>query len=496
VAYEYLDKKRGADAGYNAIEIMGELLAANPKPASDEKQKEKTGWQLRKINSSISFADYYATDKRAAPALTKAAQELFEQNDLPRAVTVAKRLTEWTPPQSGELQKTAWLILAHSYFDSDEYAPAEVAYRELLGRLSATDPLRAEVTERIAASIYRQAETQVATADKSQAIESLLSIRSIAPDSPIATTAQYDAINYLIEMQDWTRAEKELKDFESRYPNHELIQTLAPKYVLVYQESEQWEKAASVLSIMSKSGDPETKRTSLYLSAELYERAGNIQEAIVHYRDYAHTYPQPFDIATEARFNLVELYEDTKEYAKKDFWLNKLIDANDSAGSNATARSKYLAAMAMTKFAGDEYNKFSRIKLTLPIKKSMKKKKAAMDKTLDMYKKIMDFGIAEFVTEANHKIAAIYDTLSNNLMDSQRPNGLDALALEQYEILLEEQAFPFEEKAIDLYQSNTKRTQNGIYDKWVKESFIELAKILPARFGKKEQAVEVSNDIF
>lgn len=496
VAYEYLDKKRGADAAYNAIVIMAELLAASQNAKGESASQERVAWQLRKINSSISFADYYAQDERAAPALTKAAQELFEQNDLSRSVTIARRLTEWTPPQSKELQKTAWLLLAHSHFDLNEYAPAEVAYRELLGRLDANDPQRTEITERIAASIYRQAELQLVSADKTEAINNLLSIRDIAPSSEIATTAQYDAINYLIEMQDWARAERELKDFEARYPQHELIQTLAPKYVVVYQESEQWEKAAGVLSIMAKSGDPETRRTSLYLSAELYERSGKIDDAIIQYREYAHSYPEPFDIATEARFHLVELYDETKQYSKKDFWLQKLIDADASAGNQRTTRSKYLAAMAMTKFASDEYNKFERIKLTLPIKKSMKKKKAAMDKTLDMYKAIMDFGIAEFVTEANHKIAAIYGTLSSNLMDSQRPDGLDALALEQYEILLEEQAYPFEEKAIDLYLSNTQRTQSGIYDNWVKESFEALAKILPARYGKREQTIEVSDDIF
>ena len=496
VAYNYLDKTYGADAAYNAIVIMGEIILASANAETAAELKARTGWQLRKINSSISFADYYGSDERTAPALTKAAQELFEQKDLPRAITVARRLTEWTPPQTKDLQKTAWLILAHSHFELDEFEPAELAYRELLRRLDKTDPSRDEITERIAASIYRQSEMQVATANKALAIEKLLSIRDIAPKSAIATTAQYDAVNYLIEMQDWARAEAELKDFERRYPNHELIQTLAPKYVLIYQESEQWAKAAAILSIMSKSGDPETQRNSLYLAAELYERSGNTEEAIVHYRKYAHTYPEPFDIATEARFHLVELYDQRKEYAKKDFWLKKLIDADAKAGADRTARSKYLAAMAMTKFADDEFSKFAAIKLSLPIKKSMKKKKAAMDKTLDMYKKIMDLGIAEFVTEANHRIAAIYGVLSKNLMNSQRPKGLDALALEQYEILLEEQAYPFEEKAIDLYLSNTGRTQKGIYDSWVKASFEELAKILPARYGKKEKEVEVSDAIY
>ncbi len=496
VAYQYVDKKRGPDAGYAAIVTMAELVEKTSTPKDDIDMQIHLQWQSRKIDSAISFSNYFSTDSRAVPVLTKAAQELFEQGELLRAATIAQQLTQWQPQQALALEKTAWLILAHSRFDLGQYSEAEWAYRELLSLLSPNDPQRAELIERVAASIYRQSELQLAAGDREGAITRLLSIREIAPNSDIAMTAHYDATNYLIELRDWSRAEKELDAFKARYPSHELTQTLAPKYALVYQESQQWGKAAAILSVMSESGDPEQQRTSLYLSAELYERSGNLDQAIIHYRKYAHTYPEPFSIATEARFHMVELYEKTGQPGKKDFWLKKLIEEDANAGAQRTDRSRSLAAMAMSKFAYDEYRAFEKVKLSLPIKKSMKKKKRAMDKTLDYYKKIMDFGIAEYVTEANHRIAMIYATLSADLMNSQRPKGLDALALDQYEILLEEQAYPFEEKAIDLFTSNTRRTQQGIYDDWVKESFVELAKILPARYGKREQLVEVSDAIY
>ena len=495
VAYQYLDKKRGADSGYSAVLIMSEIIAQLPASENEKDNKELLAWQTRKINSAISFSDYYSTDERAVPVLTKASQELFEQGELPRAATIAQRLTEWQPPQSVELQKTAWLILAHSRFDLEQYSEAEWAYRELLTRMEPTDPQYTEVIDRIAASIYRQAEFQLAAGNRAGAVALLLSVRDVAPNSDIAATAQYDAANHLIAMQDWARAEQELDEFKRRYPNHELNSTLAPKYALVYQESQQWGKAAAVLTAMSLSGDPEAQRTSLYLSAELYEKAENYPKAIENYRKYAHTYPEPFDIATEARFNLVELYETTGEPEKRRFWLNKLIEANADAGNLRTDRSRSLAAMAMSEFAEDEYQSFASIRLTLPIKKSMKRKKTAMDRTLKYYTEIMEFGIADYVTLANHRIGTLYSTLSRDLMDSQRPKGLDALALEQYEILLEEQAFPFEEKAVEIYKGNTERTQQGIYDEWVKASFTELSKILPARYGKQEKRVELVSEI-
>ncbi|WP_245929238.1 tetratricopeptide repeat protein [Agarilytica rhodophyticola] len=495
VAYNYLDKQRGAEAGYSAIVALQEMI---DRTAQDpNKETENLTWRTHKIESSISFADYYPGDSRAAPVLTKAAQEIFEKNEYQRAADLAERLTKWQPRQDEKLVKSAWLILAHSRFDLQQYAEAEFAYKQLLSIMPDKDEDRPQVVERIAASIYRQAELQVNTGELAPAVDRLLSLHDVAPGSEIAIKGQYDAANHLIELKDWAKAEQVLLSFQSRYPKHELISTLPPKFALVYQESEQWDKAAQALETMAttdKTG--EGRRQALYLSGELYEKSGRIPKAIEKYSEYANRYPQPFDIATEARFHLVELYGKTKDEGKRNFWLKKLIESDAKAGASRTDRSKYLAAFATSKFANDEYARYEKIKLTLPLKKSLKKKRAALDVTLAEYRKVLQFGVAEFATEANHRIGNIYSQLSRDLMDSQRPAGMDALALEQYEILLEEQALPFEEKAIDILASNAERAWTGIYDDWVKESFKSLAEILPARYGKQERSVEFSDAIF
>jgi hypothetical protein len=73
-------------------------------------------------------------------------------------------------------------------------------------------------------------------------------------------------------------------------------------------------------------------------------------------------------------------------------------------------------------------------------------------------------------------------------MASERPRNLDDEAREQYDVLLEEQAFPFEEKAIELHETNARRTGDGVYDEWVQRSFDVLAKLMPARYAKAEMS--------
>lgn len=495
VAYNFIDKKRGAEAGFSAVIALQELMDETAGDPNLEQQH--ISWRDHKIESSISFSDYYPGDKRAVELLTTAAQAIFEKSEFQRAAEIGLRVTQWQPRPKQKLIKSAWLIVAHSRFDLEQYAAAEVAYKELLSFLPNTDKDRAKIIERVAAAVYRQTEVQVTAGELLPAVERLLSIRKLAPGSDIAITAQYDAANHLIELKNWVRAEKVLLDFKRRYIGHALLITLAPKFAFIYQESKQWGKAARALEEMAANATTdEERRQALYLSAELYEKAGDTNQAIDKYRSYANTFSQPFDIATEARFHLVELYGKTKQDSKRNYWLKKLVEEDSKAGGARTDRSKYLAAFATAKFADDEFARYQRIKLSLPLKKSLKKKRKALDITLKGYRKVLKYGVAEFATQANHRIGDIYIQLSKDLMDSQRPKGLSDLALEQYEILLEEQALPFEEKAIDILASNAQRSWSGLYDDWVKESFDTLAKILPARYGKKELKVEFSDEIY
>jgi hypothetical protein len=94
--------------------------------------------------------------------------------------------------------------------------------------------------------------------------------------------------------------------------------------------------------------------------------------------------------------------------------------------------------------------------------------------------------VAEVTTAATYESAELYRQLGKDLMSSERPNGLSKDELEQYNVLLEEQAFPFEENAIKLHEVNAARTKDGDYDEWVQKSFAALAQLNPGRYGKVE----------
>jgi cellulose synthase operon protein C len=106
---------------------------------------------------------------------------------------------------------------------------------------------------------------------------------------------------------------------------------------------------------------------------------------------------------------------------------------------------------------------------------------------LKAYAEAAEAGVAEVTTAAAFHTAALYQDFGKSLIGSQRPKKLSKMELEQYNVLLEEQAFPFEEKAIELHETNARRTAQGLYDTWVKNSLAELAKLKPVRYGKAER---------
>ena len=136
------------------------------------------------------------------------------------------------------------------------------------------------------------------------------------------------------------------------------------------------------------------------------------------------------------------------------------------------------------------------MKLTQPLADSMKLKRDLMEEVIDAYTSAAEYGVAEVTTESTYRLAEVYESFGNDLLDSERPTDLDADALEQYELLLEEQVYPFEEKAIDLYKANTDRVRDGVWDEWVEKSFVRLAGLMPARYAKLERSEDVVTALY
>lgn len=480
-AYKYPAHAKTADAGYGALLAY----AAYEKQLAPEARAS-----LRKpaIESALRFADANPTDARTAAVLADTAEKLYMLSDRARAATVARRVLALTPAAGAAQRKSAWTVVAHTEFESGAHARAEAAYAQALALTPAGQTGRDALVERLAASVYKQGEQARAQGDTRAAVAHFKRVGQVAPSSPVVALADYDAAAALLTAKDWAAAIPMLEQFRRAHPNHPLQAQTAPKLAVAYLETNQWAKAAAEFERLAVgAGDTKEGRESLWQAAELYEKAGADAQAAAAYDRYVRQKQISFAQAVEAHHRVANLAKKRGDAKQHQAWLAALMKLESGGGGQRTDRTRALAAEAAMTLAEPDYVAFQKVRLVEPLKKSLKTKKEKMQQALKRYTEAAEYGSVEVATAATYRIADIYHELSRALMASQRPKGLKGDELEQYNVLLEEQAFPFEEKAIEIHEVNAQRVTQGVYDEWVRKSFVALAKLRPVRYAKAEK---------
>ncbi len=482
-AYSYASNPDAGRAGYAA-------LVAYDKAEQQMPEAQRPALRLRAIDSSLRFADTFPQQAEVPGVLTRTTKALFDAGDRERAESVAQRVLALGARADAGQQLVAWTVLAHTYFDSARYAEAERAYGQLAARLPAGDAQRAEVTERLAASVYRQAEAKQATGDVAGAVQEFLRVASVAPTSPVRAKAEYDAAALLLTAGQWSEAAGVLEGFRRDHPQHELQADVTRKLAVAYLEGGRGREAAVELERVAanQAEDPEVRRASLWQAAELHAGAADVAAARRVYAEYVTRFPAPFELAVEARHELAELAAKASDATDRKRWLEQLIAADAAAGATRTDRSRFLAAEASLELVRPLDEAARAVRLAAPLERSLLAKKKALEAALTGYGRAADYGIASVTTQCGHAVAELYRHFGQALMESDRPAGLSADELEQYDLLLEEQAFPFEEKAIGIHEKNARLAADGVFDEWVQRSFAALAQMKPGRYARKESS--------
>jgi TolA-binding protein len=488
-AYHYLPHPKSAEAGYAAVLAYKEQEKRTP-PAGRET------WERTGIESALRFGDAFPTDPRAGPVLADAAERLYALHDPEHASSVAQRVLKLDPPAPVAQRRVAWTVIAHAAFDGNAFDRAERGYGEVLALTPPNDPARDALTERLAASVYKQGEQARTAGRLRDAVGHFTRVATVAPSSPVRANAQYDAAAVLIELKDWPAAARTLEDFRQRYPKHPLQDEVGTKLAVVYSESGQWAPAAAEYErIAQRPGDPKLSRGALWQAAEFYEKAKALPAAATAYERYVKQFPDPFPAAIEARSRLARLAREDGNGARSLAWTRELMQVELAGGAARTDRTRYLGATAALALAEPVDAEYRKLALVEPLKKQLKLKKARMEDALKAYAVAADYGVADVATEATYRTAELYHDFGQALLGSERPKGLSKDEREQYDVMLEEQADPFDDKATALHEANARHSAEGIYDQWVRSSFAALAKLRPVRYGKTERSEEAIDAI-
>jgi len=478
-AYTYAVHKNSAEAGYAALIAYNEIYNLSTK-------SQRPVIKNKQIFSSIKFSETFPDDKRTSGVLLKTAELYFDLKKFRQANTTANRLVS-NPNVAPPVKHSAWIIIAHSNFELMEYSSAENAYTKVIAGMPAKAKRKKTISEQLALSIYKQGEVERDLGNHEQAAQHFLRLGRVVPSSPKRIIAEYDAANEYMTLKYWPTAITLLQTFRQSYPKQSKWSLgVSKKLTLAYIESGQPAKAANEMMTVTALSPINLQHNLLWQAAELYSQAGEKEKAVSTYKTYIKKYPDPISRSIELRFKIASYYQEKSDTERYHFWLREIVKADGKNKKQRTDRTRYLAASSIIILIEPVHKQYSKIKLTTPLKKSLKLKKSLMKQCIKAYSKAVKYQVEEVSTAATFNIAEIYQQFAEALLTSDRPKKLNEEELEEYNYLLEDQAYPFEEKAINIYKSNLSRIPKGSFDDAIKNSLKALGKLMPFTYAKTE----------
>jgi hypothetical protein len=377
-------------------------------------------------------------------------------------------------------------------YDRREYPAAEAAFRQALA--TATGPQAEALATLTASALYQHAADQRTNGKPGAAVAVFLKVADDFPKTPLAPAALSEAADLALGAGDragakhvWTRLVGDYRD------SPQSAMALRQLAVLAEREGEV-AKALDWYEALAARSDAPTRDEIAWTMADLAERGGlwpRAERALVPLSDRSDL---AAPVALQAGFRAADAIARQGRTAEARQRADATLDryrawrARRGAATELT-RADSLAAAALLDLADRRGAACAAVRLSDPLEQTLAEKGTALNLALDTYAEAAELKIAGITTAATHKIGVLLDDFLTALLESERPRELTPEQVDQYNILLEEQAAPFEERAVSAYEANVRRAQElGVFDEWVARSLERLAVVRPARYKRPERA--------
>ncbi len=447
------------------------------------------------------FAATFSDDRRLPALNADIANRLLARDRHDDALRFAEAAL--VHPAAGAQERySAWLVSGEVFVTGESFGLAENAWRKSLallesGELPDKQGKDSESLQRqLAGSIYHQGEQAATEGKTDQAVAHYQRLESVLPGSDIAIKGRYDAANTLLQADRWQAAINELNRFRDDYPRQELTGTISEKLVFAYQASGQPVRAADEL--MAGTGDEapswerQLRAAELFHQANADERRNRIYVAWLN-RDEAARTPLDSDAHIRnqtIRQRLVEADVEPRRYR------TEMVEEELASQWHSDDTMAWAGRAAMV-LAEGEAIQFAEVSLQHPLGPSLQKKQQALESARMRLSQAEQLGGEALSSEILYRRAELYRVMAADLMASEAPADLNELEAMQYQMLLDEEAYPFEEQAIKLHAENHQRLADGEFDHWVEQSLRVLAKLFPGRYDRDVRWMtwnEESND--
>lgn len=461
------------EAAYSTITETSNLFSQNP---------TNTMLLKKHIHYVLLSGQLYQGEVRYQKSVLHAQQLALNNNMAQESILLANSLPD---SANDQLLYDASVMKSLAYIQLQMYNDAETILNDLL-KLNKRASDQQQLSNNLALAIYKQAEIYTKQGQNDAAIQEYARVSKRVPTSEIAPKGLYEAILISMKTEKWSSAISLIQEFQQLYPKNDLNKDATRQISIAYLNAGDSIKAAQAFEKMStQEENQDAKMASLWKAAEIYESKGNSDNAIKAYTTYAESYPRPYPQYIESMYKLTQLFNASHQQDKAIVWQEKISAADKLASKDLkSTRTNFIVATSTLASATRLQRKFESIKLTEPLTETLKNKKKLMQDAIAAYGQVSAYNEASSITQATFEIANIYQHFSSALLSSERPRSLKGEELEQYNILLEDQAFPFEAKAIEFYEINLAHSKENIANDWINQTLNNLRKLYPVKYNR------------
>jgi tetratricopeptide (TPR) repeat protein len=476
--YEQVAWSRG-DHPHAADAALG-VLRASEKLGQQVASADRAAVAKRATAGAVRFVLAYPAHPAAPGLLAQTGTAMLDKHHYDAALQLSQRVLTEAVSASPALRQTAWSLQAQAQYERKDYPAAADAYRQALQLASQDDARRPALQEGLAMTTYKQAEQTAMSGDKRAAVALYQQAAALAPDASIRSKAQYDAATALLAEAAWTEAIRMLEHFRRDYPKDPLQSEVTRKLAYAWDQSGHSSQAAAEYLRLGQDRQQADalQRESLLRAAEIFTQTGDVRQAVTTRELYLERFPEPAATAVEVMQQLAGLESGNGNARRRLHWLEEIVRVDRVAGNAATREP---AAEAALELAENRLVAFRKIQLVNPVQDSLARKLQAMKSALQGFEAALDYGVTPITTAATYQIASMYDELGHALLTSERPLSLTAEELAEYNVLLAEQAAPFEQQAVEIHTSNAQRSDADQQDPWIEKSAQRLGELQGGR---------------
>lgn len=509
-------------------------------PDEDLSPKEIPDIKLNLVAASDRYAVVAPNSDKVPKVLYKAAETFYVYDHFDEARRRFQSLIDGF--SQDQVAEYASNLVIESYLTQGNYAAVEDFTRGLLasGAPGRRSEFKDDLVKFKSGAMFKIADELAASGQYEKAAKTYLSILEENPDNEFADSAINNAAVAYEKVQRYDSASKLYERLVKEHPKSALADNALFRVGLNAERFFNLDKATeSYLELIQKYPKSPRRADAIYNAALALENTQRYEEAANQYQRYCKLFPDRED-APQVCFRAGVVYEKMgqprrvistyrtfiRTYRKNPQHADRIVEAylklakaSAEIGQRRDARDAYRDAVkvyqqsenpAATPFAAEaqfqlvelEFDKFKDVEITGNTRQQKRaiEKKAKMLKEIEgKYGEILGFKQVDWTMASLYRVGNLYQNFANSIIAAPCPPEIkrqarslgmtQAEVCDEYRILLEEQSFTIEDKAVAAYETTiTKARELQVKNEWTKKTLVALNKLRRAQWPLQKDA--------